>query len=102
MNIVRILFLPLILMLSGCQIIQGKPAAAPPPAENALEIRYAQTSQLEKMGTISVSMRGNADDVDHALQQKADASGAHYYVIVLKSEATTLPGMWFARAVLYR
>ncbi len=27
------------------------------------------------MGTISVSMRGNADDVDRALQQKADASG---------------------------
>ncbi|MEI7367764.1 biofilm peroxide resistance protein BsmA [Pectobacterium sp. 1950-15] len=102
MNIVRILFLPLILVLSGCQIIQGKPVAAPPPAEKALEIRYAQTSQLEKVGTISVSMRGNADDVDRALQQKADASGAHYYVIVMKSEAETLPGMWFARAVLYR
>nr|UKE84897.1 hypothetical protein KXZ65_07130 [Pectobacterium sp. PL152] len=70
MNIVRILFLPLILVLSGCQIIQGKPVAAPPPAEKALEIRYAQTSQLEKVGTISVSMRGNADDVDRALQQR--------------------------------
>ncbi|MFP9230352.1 biofilm peroxide resistance protein BsmA [Pectobacterium cacticida] len=102
MNIVRILFLPLILALSGCQIIQGKPAAAPPPAEKALEIRYAQTGQLEKIGAISVSMRGDADDVDRALQQKADASGAHYYVITLKSEATRLPGMWFARAVLYR
>ncbi|MCL6338232.1 biofilm peroxide resistance protein BsmA [Pectobacterium carotovorum subsp. carotovorum] len=102
MNIVRILFLPLILMLSGCQIIQGKPVAAPPLAEKALEIRYAQTSKLKKMGTISVNARGNADDVDRALQQKADASGAHYYVIVLKSEAATLPGIWFARAVLYQ
>ncbi|WP_409161241.1 YdgH/BhsA/McbA-like domain containing protein [Pectobacterium sp. B2J-2] len=42
------------------------------------------TPKLEKMGTISVSLRGNADDIDRALQQKADASGAHYYVIVLK------------------
>lgn len=102
MHIVRILFLPLILMLSGCQLIQGKPVAAPPPAEKALEIRYAQTSKLERMGTISVNLRGDADDVDRALQLKADASGARYYVIVLKSEAATLPGIWFARAVLYR
>ncbi|KFX05398.1 hypothetical protein KP22_11890 [Pectobacterium betavasculorum] len=102
MNIVRILFLPLILILSGCQLIQGKPVAAPPPAEHALEIRYAQTSQLEKMGTISATVRGNGDDAERAIQQKADTSGAHYYVIVLKSEAATLPGLWSARAVLYR
>ncbi|MEH2921586.1 biofilm peroxide resistance protein BsmA [Samsonia erythrinae] len=101
MHRVRMFFLPLILMIAGCQAIQGSPTPAPPPADNALEISYAQTSQLARMGTISVSVRGNADDADRAIQQKADDAGARYYVIVLKSEST-FTDTWYARAVLYR
>ncbi|MCV9878487.1 biofilm peroxide resistance protein BsmA [Brenneria izbisi] len=101
MNILRIFLLPLVMLLSACQILQGKPVAAPPPADHALEITYAQATALEKFGTVSVTVHGSPDDAERAIQQKADAGGARYYVIVMKTD-TTLPGMWHARAVLYR
>lgn len=93
--------LALAALLSACNILQGDPAPPPPPTEQARLIRYNQTGTLEKIGTISVTVRGSPDDADRAIQRKADEHAAHYYTIVMKSDAT-LPGIWLARAVLYR
>lgn len=90
-----------ILTLTACSVLQGKPMPPPPPTEKAQLIGYGQTATLEKMGAISVSVRGSPDDADRAIQQQADARGARYYTITLKRE-NMLPGLWTSRAVLYR
>jgi hypothetical protein len=35
------------------------------------------------------------------VQRRADAAGAHYYVIMFNSE-TIIPGRWYSQATLYR
>lgn len=103
MNKAHLLLLPLfILMLPACQVLQGKPEPAPAPADHAIEIRHTQSRSLEKTGAISVTVHGSPDDAERAIQQKANAYGAHYYVIVTKTEENARPGVWYARAVLYR
>ncbi|RLM19055.1 bioflm peroxide resistance protein BsmA [Brenneria alni] len=102
MNRLRFLLLPLfMLMLCACQVLQGNPAPLPAPTDQAQLITYSQTATLEKIGTVSVTVRGSPDDADRAIQRKADEKGARYYTIVMKSE-TTHYGMWTSRAVLYR
>ncbi|MCL2893963.1 biofilm peroxide resistance protein BsmA [Brenneria tiliae] len=88
------------LCVAACGTLAGAPAS--PPTERAQLITYAQTAELQKIGTASVSVNGSPDDADRAIQRRADEQGARYYTIVLKSERATLPGVWFARAVLYR
>ncbi|EHD20239.1 MULTISPECIES: biofilm peroxide resistance protein BsmA [Brenneria] len=90
------------LCVAACGTLAGASASPPPPTERAQLITYAQTAALQKIGTTSVSVNGSPDDADQAIQRRADEQGARYYTIVLKSEHATLPGVWFARAVLYR
>ena len=40
-------------------------------------------------------------DAEAAVQRKADAQGARYYVIMFNSE-TIVPGRWYSQAILYR
>lgn len=97
----RFIAFSLTALLCACSAFQGKPMPLPPPTQRAQLIVYAQTGTLEKMGAISVNVRGSADDADRAIQQKADAYGARYYTITLKQEHE-LTNMWTSRAVLYR
>lgn len=90
-----------ILLLTACSVLQGKPTPPPPATDRAQLIGYAQTGSLEKIGAVSVSVHGSPDDADRAIQQQADARGARYYTITLKSESI-IPGVWTSRAVLYR
>lgn len=89
------------LLLTACSLVQGGATPPPPVTDKAQLISYAQTGSLEKIGSVSVNVHGSPDDADRAIQQQADARGAHYYTITLKSEGI-LPGMWTSRAVLYR
>lgn len=89
-------------LLCACSGFPGKPMPLPPPTQHAQLVVYAQTGTLEKMGSISVNVRGNADDADRAIQQKADAYGARYYTITLKQEHALTNNTWTSRAVLYR
>ncbi|MGL9751563.1 MAG: biofilm peroxide resistance protein BsmA [Symbiopectobacterium sp.] len=89
----------LMTLLCACSAFQSKPM--PPPTQQAQLIVYAQTGTLEKMGSISVNVRGSSDGADRAIQQKADAYGARYYTIMLKQEHA-LTNVWTSRAVLYR
>ena len=89
------------MLLCACSALQGEPMPLPPPTQHAQLIVYAQTGSLEKIGSISVNVRGSADDADRAIQQKADAYGARYYTITLKQEHA-LTNTWTSRAVLYR
>ncbi|MFT8212204.1 MAG: hypothetical protein ACMZI0_19550 [Symbiopectobacterium sp.] len=57
----------LTMLLCACSVFQGKPMPLPPPTQHAQLIVYAQTGTLEKMGSISVNVRGSADDADHAI-----------------------------------
>ncbi|MGX8943135.1 biofilm peroxide resistance protein BsmA [Symbiopectobacterium sp. Eva_TO] len=97
----RFIIFSLTTLLCACSTFQGKPMPLPPPTQQAQLIVYAQTSTLEKMGSISINVRGSSDDADRAIQQKADAYGARYYTITLKQEHE-LTNMWTSRAVLYR
>jgi hypothetical protein len=40
-------------------------------------------------------------DAERALEEKAIAAKADYYVIILNDE-TVVPGQWYAQAILYR
>ncbi|WP_440864990.1 biofilm peroxide resistance protein BsmA [Symbiopectobacterium purcellii] len=97
----RFITFSLTTLLYACSTFQGKPMPLPPPTPQAQIIVYAQTGTLEKMGSISVNVRGSTDDADRAIQQRADAYGARYYTITLKQEHA-LTNTWTSRAVLYR
>lgn len=97
----RFIALSLTTLLCACSAFQSKSMPLPPPTQQAQLIVYAQTATLEKMGSISINVRGSTDDADRAIQQKADAYGARYYTITLKQEHA-LTNMWTSRAVLYR
>ncbi|STQ46723.1 putative biofilm stress and motility protein A [Ewingella americana] len=53
------------------------------------------------MGSITVEAIGSPMDAEAAVQRKADAAGARYYVIMFNSE-TIVPGRWYSQAILYR
>lgn len=86
-------------LLYACSAFQGKPL--PALIQQAQIIVYAQTGTLEKMGSLSVNVRGSSDDAERAIQQQADAYGARYYTITLQQEHA-LTNTWTSRAVLYR
>ncbi|MBJ9999872.1 biofilm peroxide resistance protein BsmA [Erwinia sp. S38] len=95
-----IIALSVILLLSACSALKTTPQPPPPPADHAQEIVRAQSTNLIRLGTASVTVRGSPDDAERALAAKANASGASYYLIQLVSE-TVAPGMWYASAIFY-
>ncbi|WP_260513194.1 biofilm peroxide resistance protein BsmA [Serratia fonticola] len=88
-------------LLSGCSVLKTTPKPPPPPTAQAQEITRAQTTELEKMATISAVVRGSPMNVEAEIQRKATASGARYYMIIMNSE-TIVPGQWYSQAILYR
>ncbi|MDV5142233.1 biofilm peroxide resistance protein BsmA [Chimaeribacter arupi] len=87
--------------LSGCSTFHDTPKPPPPATAAAQEVTRAQVDSLQKMGTISVTERGSPMDAARALQKKADASGARYYLVLMNDE-TIIPGTWYSQAILYR
>jgi len=97
-----LLCLLFVVALSGCSsLTQTTPVPPPAPTAKAQEITRAQTSTLTKMGSITVEAIGSPMDAEAAVQRKADAAGARYYVIMFNSE-TIVPGRWYSQAILYR
>lgn len=97
-----LLCLLFVVALSGCSsLTQTTPVPPPAPTAKAQEITRAQTSTLTKMGSITVEAMGSPMDAEAAVQRKADAAGARYYVIMFNSE-TIVPGRWYSQATLYR
>lgn len=92
----RFTSLILVMLLSGCSILQGTPQPAPPVADHPQEIRRDQTQGLQRMGTVTSLVRGSPDDAVDEVKAKAD-----YYVIVLVDE-TIVTGQWYSQAILYR
>lgn len=88
-------------LLSGCSVFKTTPKPPPPPTAQAQEITRAQTTELEKMATISALVHGSPMNVEAEIQRKANASGARYYMIIMNSE-TIVPGQWYSQAILYR
>ncbi|QNK32154.1 biofilm peroxide resistance protein BsmA [Serratia sp. JUb9] len=94
--------LTLLAALSGCGLMTTTPKPPPPPiAGQAQEVIRAQTFGLEKMTTVSALVHGSPMNVEDAIQKKATASGARYYLIIMNSE-TVVPGQWYSQAILYR
>lgn len=91
----------LALLLSGCAVLQGTPEPPPPLTHPPQEIRRNQTQGLQKIGSVSVLVRGAPSDAEAAIRVKAAAASADYYVITLVDE-TVIPAQWYAQAVLYR
>ncbi|WP_315709468.1 biofilm peroxide resistance protein BsmA [Brenneria uluponensis] len=92
----------LIMLLAGCSVFEGKPVPPPPPGKHAIEVSRAQTYSLKKFGTVSVTVRGGPDDADREIQRQADARGADYYLIVMKTDGDGIMSeLWHAYAVLY-
>ncbi|MCX8958267.1 biofilm peroxide resistance protein BsmA [Erwinia psidii] len=96
----QLLFSLLLLMTGGCGSFTVRPASPPPATTQAQEINRAQSVNLQRMGTVSVSVRGSPDDALRAIAGKANAAGANWYLVQLVSE-TAVPGYWYATAVLY-
>ena len=97
----RFTSLMLVMLLSGCSILQGTPQPAPPVADHPQEIRRDQTQGLQRMGTVTSLVRGSRDDAVDEVRAKAAAAKADYYVIVMVDE-TIVTGQWYSQAVLYR
>ena len=93
--------LMLVMLLSGCSILQGTPQPAPPVADHPQEIRRDQTQGLQRMGTVTPLVRGSPDDAVDEVKAKAAAAKADYYVIVMVDE-TIVTGQWYSQAILYR
>lgn len=94
--------IPLILalLLCGCTVLEGTPEP-PPLTDKPQEIRRNQTQGLQKIGSVSVLVRGAPSDAEAAIKAKAAAASADYYVITLVDE-TVIPGQWYSQAVMYR
>lgn len=97
----RFAALMLVLLLSACSVLQGTPQPAPPVADHPQEISRNQTEGLQRMGTVSVLVRGSPMDAEDEIKAKAIAAKADYYVILLNDE-TVVPGQWYSQAILYR
>ncbi|WP_314144033.1 biofilm peroxide resistance protein BsmA [Buttiauxella noackiae] len=87
--------------LSACSVLQGTPEPAPPATGVPQEIQRYQTQGLTKIGTVTALEHGSPMDAERALEEKAVAAKADYYVILLNDE-TVVPGQWYAQAMLYR
>lgn len=97
----RFAALLLVSVLAGCSALQGTPHPAPPVANHPQEIQRNQTEGLQRMGTVSVLVRGSPDDAQDAIKAKAVAANADYYVIIMVDE-TIVTGQWYSQAILYR
>ena len=97
----RFTSLILVMLLSGCSILQGTPQPAPPVADHPQEIRRDQTQGLQRMGTVTSLVRGSPDDALAEIRAKAVAAKADYYVVLLVDE-TIVTGQWYSQAILYR
>jgi Protein of unknown function (DUF1471) len=91
----------LVLMLSGCSVLQGTPEAPPPLTSRPQEIQRNQTEGLQKIGTVSAMVFGSPMDVEAEIKAKVTAANADYYVIVMIDD-TVVPGQWYSQAILYR
>ncbi|EXU74285.1 biofilm peroxide resistance protein BsmA [Erwinia mallotivora] len=96
----RLLLLLAMLLMSGCSLFTVTPQSPPAATAKAQEINRAQSLNLRRTGTISVSVRGSPDDALRAIADKATAAGASWYQVQLVSE-TIMPGYWYATAILY-
>lgn len=97
----HIILLVLAMLLSGCVALEGTPEPPPPLTAQPQEVRRNQTQGLEKIGSVSVMVRGAPSDAENAIRAKAVAAKADYYVITLVDE-TVIPAQWYAQAVMYR
>lgn len=91
----------LALLLSGCSVLQGTPQPPPPAKSQPQEISRNQTEGLQRLGTISVMVKGSPMDVEEEIKAKAAAAHADYYVILLNDD-TIFTGQWYSQAILYR
>lgn len=91
----------LALLLSGCSALQGTPQPPPPAKSEPQEISRNQTEGLQRLGTISVMVKGSPMDAEEEIKAKAAAAKADYYVILLKDD-TIFSGQWYSQAILYR
>ncbi|WP_158785194.1 biofilm peroxide resistance protein BsmA [Pantoea sp. BAV 3049] len=96
----RLLPLLFTLLLASCSQFKTPPEPPPPAGPKAQEITRAQSTALNRLGTISVTVRGSPDDAERAIADKANAAGATWYVIQMVSE-TVMPGNWYSTAILY-
>jgi len=97
----RFAALLLVLLLTSCSVLEGTPQPAPAAASYPQEIRRNQTEGLQRMGTVSVLVRGSPADAEDAIKAKAVAAKADYYVIIMVDE-TIITGQWYSQAILYR
>ncbi|WP_114192073.1 biofilm peroxide resistance protein BsmA [Edaphovirga cremea] len=95
------LILLLIVQLAACGVMKTTPVPPPAPTSQAQQVTRAQTSTLQKIGTISVNVIGSPMNVEDAIQQRAQFAGARYYLIIMMSE-TIIPSQWYGQAILYR
>jgi Protein of unknown function (DUF1471). len=91
----------LVMLLSGCSVLQGTPEPPPPLTSHPQEIQKNQTEGLQKMGTVSAMVYGSPMDVEAEIKAKVAAAKADYYVIVMIDD-TMVPGQWYSQAILYR
>ncbi|AIR70797.1 biofilm peroxide resistance protein BsmA [Dickeya fangzhongdai] len=100
----RVLLSTLLLMLiSGCTMLAGKPVPPPPPAEQAAEVSREQSYLLEKTGSVSVDVRGSLDDAVREIQRQANARGMPYYrVVSLTENEHVRRDSWHGYAIFYR
>jgi len=91
----------LITLLSGCSVLEGTPKAPPPVTQSPQEIQRNQIEGLQRMGTVSAMVYGSPMDAEDAIEKKAIAAKADYYVIIMIDD-TVFPGQWYSQAILYR
>lgn len=97
----RFAALLLVLLVTSCSVLEGTPQPAPAATDHPQEIRRNQTDGLQRMGTVSVLVRGSPADAEDAIKAKAVAAKADYYVIIMVDE-TIITGQWYSQAILYR
>ncbi|MDI3360697.1 biofilm peroxide resistance protein BsmA [Lelliottia sp. V89_10] len=97
----RFAALLLVLLVTGCSVLEGTPQPAPPVTSHPQEIRRNQTEGLQRMGTVSTLVRGSPADAEDDIRAKAVAAKADYYVIIMVDE-TIITGQWYSQAILYR
>jgi len=97
----RLASLLLVVLLSGCSVLEGTPEAPPPVTNHPQEIRRNQTEGLQRIGTVSAMVYGSPMDAESAIKEKVVAAKADYYVIIMIDDSV-VPGQWYSQAIMYR